>query len=189
MSTWSPDAWLDAWTFASVVHQGQLLPGSQLPYIVHIAAVAMEVAGAISLRALSGDPVADPDLAITVALLHDTVEDTDTTVEEVAARFGPAVAAGVSALSKNPAVGDKPAQMQDSLARIREQPREVWMVKLADRINNLEEPPGYWTPDKIRRYGEEAGVILATLGEACPILAPRLRVKIAEYEPHARRGS
>jgi (p)ppGpp synthase/HD superfamily hydrolase len=47
----------------------------------------------------------------------------------------------VAALTKNPAVGDKPAQMRDSLERICQCSPEVWMVKLADRINNLREPP------------------------------------------------
>jgi (p)ppGpp synthase/HD superfamily hydrolase len=181
MSLWSPDAWLPAWRFAADAHEGQLVPGSQRPYIVHVGAVAMEVGNAIARRSQLGHPVARPDLAIQVALLHDVVEDTEVSLEQLRERFGDAVADGVSALSKNPAVGDKPAQMRDSLARIRAQPHEVWMVKLGDRINNLEAPPHYWSREKIRGYRAEAGEIHAQLERACPVLGERLLAKIADY--------
>jgi (p)ppGpp synthase/HD superfamily hydrolase len=185
MSVWSPDAWLAAWRFASDAHQGQRVPGSELPYVVHVGAVSMEIAGAIARRAQLGEPVARPDLAIRCALLHDVVEDTAIGVDELAARFGSAVAEGVAALTKNPAVGDKPAQMRDSLARIRKQPPEIWMVKLADRITNLQPPPRHWTRDKIRRYHAEAQDILAELGAACSVLETRLGEKIEAYAKFA----
>ena len=186
MTLWSPDAWHAAWTFAADAHEGQLVPGSRRPYLAHIGAVAMELSHAIASRAALGDPVAQPDLAIQAALLHDTVEDTDVTVEQLRERFGDAVAAGVAALSKDPKVGDKPAQMRDSLARIRAQPAEIWMVKLADRITNLEPPPHYWTADKIAAYRVEAGQIHAQLGDACPVLGARLLARIAAYPPAPR---
>ncbi len=180
MSLWSPDAWHDAWELASVAHHGQKLPGSELPYAGHVAAVAMEVARAIAAR-LADAPVEQPDLAIQCALLHDVVEDTQTPLAVIEARFGPAVARGVAALSKDPSVGDKPAQMLDSLSRIRACPPEVWMVKLADRIHNLREPPRYWTTSKILAYQREAETIHAALAEACPVLGARLREKIDAY--------
>lgn len=188
MSLWSPDAWLDAWRFAADAHQGQRVPGSELPYLVHVGAVVMEIASAIARRAKLDAPVSQPDLAIQCALLHDVVEDTPVSVEELAEHFGRPVADGVAALSKDPAVGDKPAQMRDSLARIREQPSEIWMVKLADRITNLQPPPRHWKPDKIRRYHAEARDIHAQLGEACPTLGTRLLVKIEAYSQFTREG-
>jgi (p)ppGpp synthase/HD superfamily hydrolase len=185
MSLWSPDAWLEAWRFAAEAHAGQCVPGSTLPYVVHVGAVAMEVASAIAHRDRLGDPVAQPDLAIRVALLHDVVEDTGTTVQALVERFGQAVADGVAALSKDPAVGDKAAQMRDSLQRIRAQPPEIWMVKLADRITNLQPPPHYWNVEKIRAYREEAREIHARLATACPVLGERLLGKIEAYGQHA----
>jgi (p)ppGpp synthase/HD superfamily hydrolase len=184
MSLWSPDAWLEAWHFAAQAHEGQLVPGSKLPYVVHVAAVAMEVGNAIARRSVLGQPVTRPDLAIQVALLHDVVEDTKVALEEVRASFGDSVADGVAAVSKDPSVGDKQAQMQDSLARIRTQPVEVWMVKLADRITNLQPPPHYWTSEKIRSYRAEAREIHAQLGAGCVVLGPRLLDKIAAYAVH-----
>lgn len=178
---WSPEIWHEAWEFAALAHHGQRLPGSELPYAGHVAAVAMEVARAIALRQIGDAPVEQPDLAIACALLHDVVEDTPTTLDQIQARFGPSVARGVAALSKDPRVGDKPAQMRDSLARIRDCRPEVWMVKLADRIHNLREPPGYWTHAKRLAYRAEAEQIHAALAQACPILAARLRERIAAY--------
>lgn len=178
---WTPEIWHAAWEFASLAHQGQRLPGSELPYAGHVAAVAMEVARAIAIRHGGERPVELPDLAIACALLHDTVEDTPTSLAMITEKFGAEVARGVAALSKDPGVGDKPAQMLDSLARIRMCPAEVWMVKLADRIHNLRAPPHYWTASKISSYREEARQIHAALGEACPVLADRLLARIQTY--------
>ncbi|MFV8752653.1 HD domain-containing protein [Nannocystaceae bacterium ST9] len=178
---WSPEIWHAAWEFASRAHHGQRLPGSELPYAGHVAAVAMEVARAIAIRQAGAAPVERPDLAIACALLHDVVEDTPTSLATIAAQFGPEVARGVAALSKDPGVGDKPAQMLDSLTRIRECPPEVWMVKLGDRIHNLREPPHYWTREKIATYRDEAKQIHAALADACPVLAARLLDRIDRY--------
>ena len=71
--------------------------------------------------------------------------------------------------------------MADSLARIHEQPREVWMVKLADRIANLQPAPAHWSSEGKQRYREQASEILASLGEASDFLSTRLRQKIDQY--------
>jgi (p)ppGpp synthase/HD superfamily hydrolase len=177
MTAWSPDVWHRALELAARAHQGQKLSGSELPYVLHPCAVAMELSLALAQR----DDVSQPDLAIACALLHDVAEDTSVGVEEIRAAFGDAVAAGVAALSKDPTVGDKAAQLRDSLRRIREQPHEVWMVKLADRIHNLREPPPYWTAEKIAGYRDEASLILTELGAACPVLSARLRERLTLY--------
>jgi len=153
------------------------VPGTELPYIVHVGAVAMEVMTAIA----QDSRVDNPDLAVQCALLHDVIEDTPASYEEVIERFGVAVADGVLALTKGTALPSKAEQMADSLARIRQQPREVWMVKLADRITNLQPPPYYWDAAKIAAYRTEAGTILDALGEADGWLAVRLQGKIAGY--------
>jgi (p)ppGpp synthase/HD superfamily hydrolase len=172
---WSPDRYLKTARFAAEAHHGQKYPGNDLPYFVHVTFVAAEVMAALAVEA-----VAQPDLAVACALLHDTVEDTAVTLDVITAEFGPAVAAGVAALSKDPALPKEQA-MADSLRRIQAQPREVWMVKLADRIANLEKPPHYWQPAKIAAYRAEALVIADALGAASPYLLARLRARIAGY--------
>jgi (p)ppGpp synthase/HD superfamily hydrolase len=172
---WTQDTYLAAYHFAARAHQGQIYPGTELPYILHLAFVSMEV-----IAALRDEPDHDGDLAVQCALLHDVIEDTRVGYAEIEASFGHAVADGVLALSKDLTL-PKDAQMADSLRRIRLQPPEVWMVKLADRICNLQPPPAYWTPVKVARYREEAEQIHAALAEASPALARRLRLKIAGY--------
>jgi (p)ppGpp synthase/HD superfamily hydrolase len=170
---WNQDAYQTAVVFAARAHQGQKIPGGEIPYVVHVCQVAMEVMA--SPRA--------GDLAMLCALLHDTLEDTETKLEDVARDFGKEVADGVLALTKNDAL-PKPEQMGDSLARIKLQPKEVWMVKLADRITNLQEPPHYWSHDKCVAYRAEAGVILRELGEADEMLARRLEEMIHRYRQY-----
>jgi (p)ppGpp synthase/HD superfamily hydrolase len=171
----TPDRYVAALRFAAAAHNTQKEPGHDLPYLVHVVSVAAEVIAV--LPATSG---IDADLAVTCALLHDTVEDTEVTLADIKAHFGAAVAAGVSALTKDSAL-DKPAQMPDSLRRIQQQPREIAMVKLADRITNMSAPPHYWSKDKCTAYRAEAGVIADTLGAACPALESRLRTRMELY--------
>lgn len=174
---WSQEKYLAAWLFAAEAHGAQRVPGTSLPYVVHVGAVAMEVTAALA----QGSRVNDPDLAVQCALLHDVIEDTSVTFDEVADHFGQAVAAGVSALSKDGRLPTKTEQMADSLHRIQQQPYEVWMVKLADRTVNLQPPPPHWNAAKIAAYREEARTILAVLGAADVYLAQRLAEKIEVY--------
>jgi (p)ppGpp synthase/HD superfamily hydrolase len=175
---YSPDRYVEAMRFAAAKHHEQKEPGENLPYLVHVVAVANEV-----ILGLMQTKVADPDLAVTCALLHDTVEDTGTSLDEIRARFGEAVAAGVSALTKNDKL-PKPEQMRDSLRRIREQPPEIAMVKLADRITNMAAPPHYWSKEKRAAYRLEAGTIADTLGYASAALEARLRARMEAYKAY-----
>ena len=182
------DLYMLAWKFVATHHQGQPFPGTDLPYIVHIGAVAMEV-----IATLAVEPFDRPDLAVACALLHDVIEDTATkprpiTHADLVAAFGgfdASIADGVAALSKDPAITDKSAAIDDSLARILGlQLREVAVVKLADRVVNMEPPPTHWSVDKRTRYHAEAGAILERLGHASPTLSARLREKMTRYERH-----
>ena len=95
--------------------------------------------------------------------------------------FGEEVAQGVNALTKDESVA-KADRMADALRRIQQQRREVWMVKLADRITNLEPAPPHWSADKRAAYRAEAQVIVKALGQAHAGLAARLNEKISQYE-------
>ncbi|MCC5637960.1 HD domain-containing protein [Nostoc sp. CHAB 5844] len=177
---WSPESYIKAYKFAAIAHQNQKMPGSELPYITHLSFVSMEV-----IAALSVEKEADGDLAIQCAILHDTIEDTETTFEQIKAEFGEAVAKGVLALTKDNSLA-KHLQMADSLNRIKQQPLEIWMVKLADRISNLQAPPHYWNQEKITKYREEGMQIYEALKDASGFLAARLASKIANYKAFIR---
>jgi (p)ppGpp synthase/HD superfamily hydrolase len=181
MNQWDREKYANAWHFATLHHQGQTYGGTQpdmrIDYLNHIGSVAMEVLWALQ----NASELYDADLAIQCALLHDTIEDTSVTYEQLKAEFGEAVAAGVQALTKNVQLADKQAQMLDSLTRIQQQPKEVWMVKMADRICNLYHPPYYWSHEKIRTYWQEAQVIYQTLYTGNDLLAHRLEEKMNQY--------
>ncbi|WP_428663982.1 HD domain-containing protein [Runella sp.] len=166
--------------FAALKHleQDQIVPGSELPYVVHLSNVAMEI-----LLAAQHSANFDLDYAVQVALLHDTLEDTSTTIEELITEFGPMIAEGVLALTKNEAL-PKPERMPDSLRRIKQLQAETWAVKLADRITNLQTPPSHWDTAKKIEYRNEAVIILEELKGGNTFLEERLRLKITEYEKY-----
>lgn len=182
---WQPEIVERAWAFATRQHAGQTFggpgEGERVEYLNHIGSVVMEV-----MWALGFETTADGNLAVSCAILHDTIEDTGAQYETLVQEFGRAVADGVLALSKDSRLPTKAAQMEDSLARIRYQPKEVWMVKLADRISNLDTPPFYWTNEKIRAYLDEARLIHEALGCASAVLARRLEEKMAAYPRYLR---
>lgn len=186
---WNPDLIAKCWKFASTHHHGQSYGGAhageQINYLVHIGNVAMEVMWALQAEAQLGMLTANANLALPAAILHDTVEDTVVDHAMLVAEFGSEIANGVQALSKNQQLS-KELQMADSLARILQQPREIAMVKMADRISNLAHPPFYWENAKILAYRDEAQVILDALGAACAPLAERLGQKIAHYPQFLR---
>ena len=148
----------------------------------------MEVISALTQpqidKMLHYQPIKFQNLAVVCALLHDTIEDTAVTFEDIETAFNQYVAAGVLALSKNSNLATKQAQMLDSLVRIQKQPLEISMVKMADRITNLQPPPAHWTKDKIRNYRDEAQLILETLGTKNEYLAKRLKEKIDNYQQY-----
>lgn len=141
----------------------QTMSGTNLPYVVHLSNVAMEI-----LVASQETKNFNAEFAIQVALLHDTLEDTATTFDEIANEFSTEVAQAVLALTKNPEI-PKEARMKDSLDRIKKLSKEVWAVKIADRITNLQIPPQHWNHKKIEEYHKEAVEIQNSLNEGINI--------------------
>jgi len=165
--------------FAAEKHSriNQLVPGTDLPYMVHLSNVAMEI-----LIAASNTDDFNLKLAIQLALLHDVLEDTGTTENELEEKFGTIILVYVKALTKNKKELPKEERMIDSLNRIKKLPKEVWAVKLADRITNLQPPPKHWNNEKIQNYKNEAVLICETLKGSNQYLENRLMIKIKEYD-------
>lgn len=160
---------------AKHVEVGQNVPGTDLPYVVHLSNVAMEV-----IMAANNTRDFDLGFAVQVALLHDTIEDPSATFEEIENEFSTGIAEAVSALTKVNTL-PKEQRMADSLERIKKLKPEVWAVKLADRITNLQPPPPHWDKQKIAKYYMEAKIILHELKDGNNYLAKRLEGKIAAY--------
>ena len=107
---WTQDDYIKAYRFAAQAHQGQIVPGTDLPYIMHLSFVSMEVIAAL----LTTDGY-DGNLVVQCALLHDVIEDTPTTYEQVNREFGTHVAEGVLALSKDKTLAKHQATTQRSV--------------------------------------------------------------------------
>ena len=120
----------DAFNFAYQLHQGQYRKSGE-PYIIHPVAVAS------MLRDLGGS--AD---MIAAGFLHDVVEDTDVTIEEIQERFGSEVRRLVEGVTKLSKINfkNKTESQAENFRRMflaMAQDIRVIVVKLADRLHNM----------------------------------------------------
>ncbi len=125
----SPEERMDfrrALAFARARHGSQTRHGSDTPYWVHLVRVALELA-----RWGEADPV-----LVQAALLHDVVEDTPTTLDEVEHGFGTQVAVLVGWLTA-PETHDRDVTARYYARLLAEGPVESHTLKLADRTDNL----------------------------------------------------
>lgn len=175
---WDSQRLVEAITFAAKAHGDQKTPMG-LPYLHHLMSVAIHTMVGMRNDAF---PKVEEENALIVALLHDTIEDTAITYAEISEAFGEAIAKGVVALTKNTDLGDKSAQMEDSLLRIQTQPHWVWCVKLSDRITNLTGVPPHWSVAKKASYRDEAQKIWEALHPASKHLSAQLHQKIQRYD-------
>ncbi|MCH2045534.1 MAG: HD domain-containing protein [Saprospiraceae bacterium] len=175
---WNPDLYQNTLLFAGKAHLDQKLPGSPISYLAHIAAVCSETMHAVLVDT---SRKWDVDFAMQCALLHDVVEDTKCSLQDIDDAFGERVAEGVWALTKDEEL-PKEARMEDSLSKILGQPDEIRVVKLADRTCNLKKPPFYWKSEKIKAYQLEAKMILERLGGVNKVVEDRLRQRMESYQ-------
>jgi (p)ppGpp synthase/HD superfamily hydrolase len=124
---------------ASEAHAGQVRNGSGgLPYIEHPRMVA---------ATLAAHDYAEATLA--AALLHDVVEDSDTTVEQLRAEFGDEIADLVAALSDDETIGDYRERKEEHRARVADVDGDAFAIYAADKLTNLTT-----IHESVRREGE-----------------------------------
>jgi (p)ppGpp synthase/HD superfamily hydrolase len=115
-----------AYEKASAAHEGQIRNGSGgLPYIEHPVAVAARLD-----RHGYGEDV------LAAALLHDVVEDSETTVEELRGEFGERVAELVAALSDDASIGDYRERKDEHRSRVRRFDGDAFAIYGADKLTN-----------------------------------------------------
>ena len=145
----------DAFTFAYAEHQGQLRKSGE-PYIIHPLAVA--------------DIVADLGLdvdSVIAALLHDCIEDTPATHEDIAKKFGPTVAdlvEGVTKLTRIQYVSKEEEQMENLRKMLMAMSHDirVILIKICDRLHNMRTME-YQSPKKQREKSLETMEIYAPI--------------------------
>lgn len=181
-----------AMRIAARAHRHHHRKGSDLPYLTHPAHAAM-----ILLRA-----GIDDDEILSAALLHDVVEDTEHTLEMLAADFPPKVVQLVAAMTerKHDHEGRKRTWQErkdEHLCHIAAEPWEARAIVLADKLHNLgsmvvdlDSGADLWSrfnapPDRILWYhremiaaAEQADSRLASLAAECRSLLERLAATI-----------
>ncbi len=162
VKSYDPDADEDAlnraYVFAMKKHGAQLRASGD-PYYSH----PVEVAGILTKFKLDS-------ASIIAGLLHDTVEDTDTTVEEIRSLFGDQVAQLVDGLTKLAMIelkskNDKQAENFRKLLLAMSEDIRVLLIKLADRLHNMRTLHFLQKPEKRARIARETLDIYAPLAE------------------------
>ncbi len=116
---------------AAVLHKSQLRKGSMpFPYVTHLVATAFTLM----------DYTEDEDVIIG-ALLHDTLEDTDYTIDELQEDFGGRVREIVEAVTEPKAIGETKLSFKErKLAyanQLKKGPREALLIAAADKMHNF----------------------------------------------------
>ncbi len=144
-----------AYQFARERHEGQMRDSGE-PYMVH----PLMVAGILAEMRMDV-------VGMETGLLHDVVEDTSVTIDEVRARFGEDVARcvdGVTKLSKLDffSAEDRQAESFRKMLLAMVEDIRVILVKLADRIHNMR-TLGYLAPERRQRIARETIEIYAPI--------------------------
>ena len=156
---------LRAARFAAEKHAAQTRKGAAAePYVNHLLEVAELVSGALT----------EPDTNLVIAaLLHDTVEDTGVTNEELVRGFGSDVAALVLEVTDDKSL-PKAERKRLQIVNAPQQSVRAQMIKLADKISNLRSilasPPADWTDQRKREYFEWAKRVVDGLTAPNPVL-------------------
>lgn len=156
---------LAAARFAAERHAQQKRKGAAgEPYFNHLLEVAELVA--------AGTDCLDVELLM-AAFLHDTVEDTGVTVQELETRFGKNVAALVEEVTDDKSL-PKETRKQLQVQNAPKKSERAQTLKLADKISNLRSilasPPSGWDRDRKQQYFEWARQVVAGLAKPNPFL-------------------
>ncbi len=156
---------LKAADFAAVKHKNQRRKGSEGdPYINHpisVARLLIEVGGVEDIEIL------------TAAILHDTVEDTDTTEIEIIELFGQPAASLVMEVTDDKGL-EKEERKRLQIAHAPHLSAGAKLVKLADKISNIEDvisnPPEDWDCQRRVEYVQWGKDVVAGLRGCSPAL-------------------
>lgn len=158
-----------ALVYAARMHDGQFRKKSNIPYIVHPIRVAM-------LTAFYGY---GDDISQAVALLHDTVEDTSATIDDITDRFGIDIANGVYCLTE---CNDR----QQYLDKIASSPEYVRIIKLCDTLDNVKTLKAMDPEGVERKFTECNSFYIPLARELCPDIATMITSYLESYAEHAK---
>lgn len=111
--------------FATKAHEGQFRKATKIPYILHPMECAVIISGMTT----------DEEM-IAAALLHDTVEDCDVTIEDIRREFGSRVAQFVARESEDKSKSWQ-ERKQTTIDQLSSHTKEECMLVLADKLSNI----------------------------------------------------
>ena len=149
-------AFVKAVAFAADKHHNQRRKDAEAsPYINHPIALA---------NVLANEGGVSDVTVLCAAVLHDTIEDTETTPEELQAIFGHKVAAVVMEVTDDKSL-EKSLRKQRQVEHAPHISTEAKLVKLADKISNLRDiiasPPADWSAERKQAYFDWAAKVVA----------------------------
>jgi guanosine-3',5'-bis(diphosphate) 3'-pyrophosphohydrolase len=149
---------IDALAFAALKHRDQRRKDPEAsPYINHPIALA---------RVLSVEAGLDDAELLAAAILHDTLEDTQTRFEELHERFGHSIATVVREVSDDKSL-PKAERKRLQIEHAAHLSRLARLVKLADKICNIRDvasnPPRNWPLQRRREYFDWAKAVIDRL--------------------------
>ena len=166
---------LRAAAFAADRHREQRLKGAdESPYINHPFAVA---------SVLCDEGGVDDAELLAAALLHDTIEDTATTQDELRKAFGPRIAKIVAEVTddKNLSKSERKRAQLDHAAEVSPEAKQL---KIADKLCNLRDilasPPSNWPGFRKQQYFEWAKQVVDQVRDANPSLAAKFDAEYAQ---------
>src|SRR2546423_11109893 len=173
-----------AYVYSMKAHGSQLRASGD-PYFSH----PIQVAGLLAQMKLDS-------ASIVTGLLHDTIEDTVATLEDIERQFGPEVGRlvdGVTKLSRIELQSDQTKQAENfrKLVRAMSEDIRVLLVKLADRLHNMQTLHFIKSEDKRRRIARETMDIYAPLAERIGMHRMKDELEdlaFAELYPEARQS-
>lgn len=112
--------------FAAKAHEGQVRKGTDIPYITHPYAVGM-----ILMKYGCKEEL------VAAGLLHDTVEDTEVTIDEISEQFGEEAASIVAGCSEPDKSLSWEERKHQTIQYLRDASEEVRLVACADKLHNL----------------------------------------------------
>ena len=172
---WNKEKVYETVMYAMEVHKNLSMKGNdKIPFSAHFVNVMLN-----AINFIEGENV-DRTLIIQLALLHDSIEDAGLKYEDIESKFGKTVADGGLALSRDENIAYE-KQIPDCVERIKLQPKEVAIVKMADRLFNIRGRATSWTKEKQDRYKIEAQFICDELGYCSQNLKQALQKAIDIY--------
>lgn len=122
--------------FGADKHRGQERRGSKLPYIIHPISVAFYV---IQYNQL--DPSEHLEELVSAAILHDTLEDTETNFDEIDVEFTPLVASLVLELTSDQEEVKRVGKNEYLIKKMLNMSYWALILKLCDRLSNVSDQP------------------------------------------------